>query len=454
VIADLGGLLLLNACILAAGTGVTCLAGWWRDARSLRWSVGVSYLVGLATYGVTAQLLFVLGAAMTRWEVIAVCAIPAFGSVAALGRGGSAELRWPARTRATTIAAAAVVAFLALLAVDLWFQPLWAFDSWTFWTPKAHALYALNGLDAGWFSQGDLANKDYPLLLPAVEAAGFRFTGYETSLLDLQSWLIFAAFLRAVYEIGAGRAKAVVLWATIAMLVVAPSVADQLAAAEADIPVAVLFAVAGMCAWVWLVERRPGALVLATVLAGGAAATKVEGFVFTVALFAALTLVAAAERRRRAAWPVAAGLAALGIGILPWRIWMSAHGIHNQASTGRLVDWSYLVHHATRIPLAIGYMVVKLADPRAWLLVIPFAAVLIFLALRTSARREAVFVILAVTLAFAGLVLAYWTTPFVFHHHLATSARRIITGIVFFAAALAPLLHRSEGGERPSSLAP
>ena len=59
---------------------------------------------------------------------------------------------------------------LGLLAVDLWYQPLWAYDSWTFWTPKAHALYALNGLDAGWFGAHDLLNRDYPLLLPAIES--------------------------------------------------------------------------------------------------------------------------------------------------------------------------------------------------------------------------------------------------------------------------------------------
>ena len=50
-------------------------------------------------------------------------------------------------------------------------------------------------------------SKDYPILLPAVEAAGFRFSGYETSLLDLQSLVFFAAFLRFVYEVGARRAR-------------------------------------------------------------------------------------------------------------------------------------------------------------------------------------------------------------------------------------------------------
>ena len=41
---------------------------------------------------------------------------------------------------------------LALITVDLWFQPHWNYDAWTLWTPKARALAALDGLDATWFT--------------------------------------------------------------------------------------------------------------------------------------------------------------------------------------------------------------------------------------------------------------------------------------------------------------
>jgi hypothetical protein len=125
---------------------------------------------------------------------------------------------------------------LLLLAVDLWYQPLWAFDAWTFWTPKAHALFEMNGLDARWFGAQDLRNVDYPLLLPAVESATFRFTGYETSLLDFQSWLGLVAFCAATVEVVSrlgGRRS--VLYGALLTVVFAPSVADQLAGAEADL---------------------------------------------------------------------------------------------------------------------------------------------------------------------------------------------------------------------------
>ena len=218
---------------------------------------------------------------------------------------------------------------LALLAVDLWYQPLWAYDSWTFWTPKAHALYALNGLKPGWFAGADLTSPDYPILLPSIEAAGFRFTGYEAHLLDVQSLLIFAGFLRAFYEVAARRARPLVLWAVLAMLVAAPSAASQLAAAEADIPTAALVAISALLAVVWLRERSRSALAVSAVLAASTCATKVEGLIFTLALATSLVIVGALGRQPKAVGaPVIAFAGAIAAALVPWRLWVS-HAIRS-----------------------------------------------------------------------------------------------------------------------------
>ncbi|MGH3002126.1 MAG: glycosyltransferase family 39 protein, partial [Gaiellaceae bacterium] len=320
MIADLGGLLLANGCFLAAGAGVAGGAGWWRGPRGLGRSLGVCYLVGLASFGMVAQLLYVLGASLSRLQVIAVCTVLAAAGLGALRHAP----RSASHRRLPAWVVAVVVAMLVFLAVDLWYQPLWAYDSWTFWTPKAHALYALNGLEPAWFGANDLLNRDYPLLLPAVESATFRFTGFETRLLDIQSLLVLAAFLAAAAEVAVRlNARMLVLAAALLSIVFAPSVADQLAAAEADIPVAAFFACAGLCAVVWLEQRRRGALILAGILAGGAAATKIEGTVFAIALFLALVLV----ERRAALRPALVGVGALLAGIVPWKIWLSIHHV-------------------------------------------------------------------------------------------------------------------------------
>lgn len=429
MIADAFLLLAFNAALLCAGVGVTRVLAWPTTTGSL----GLAYLAGAAAYGVAAQLLYVLGAPLQLWQVVGTCAV-----LAALGlvpRVRRALPAWPRpASRLELVLACAACALLVAVAIDLWFQPLWAYDSWTFWTPKARALVRLDGLDAGWFTQSDLLNRDYPLLLPAVEAGGFRFTGIETRLLDLQSWLFLVAFAAAFLHLVAGRASRVVTWTVLAMVAFAPTLAAQLAYAEADVPLAAFFACAGLLALLWLEERDSRTLALAALLAAATVATKAEGLIFVVALFAALAVL---SRRLE---PALAGVAALAAGLLPWRIWMHAHDVENQSSFGRVVDVSFMAQHASRFPHAIAYVLARMLDPTAWLLLVPLGALAFVLALREGQRAAPLFVGSTIVLSLAGLVLAYWTTPLDFDYHLATSARRVISGLVLFLAAATPLL--------------
>jgi hypothetical protein len=445
LIADLGGLFIANACFLAAGTGVAALTGWWRGARAIPRSLGVCYLTGVAAYGMIAQLLYVLGASLARWQVVAICAVLSTGSIGGFRRGPSRESAAP-RLGLSRWVIPAAAAMLGLLAVDLWFQPLWAYDSWTFWTPKAHALYALNGLDAAWFGAHDLLNRDYPLLLPAIESATFRFTGFETRLLDVQSLLFLIAFLGAVVEVSVRlNGRRTVLAAVLLSIVFAPAVADQLAAAEADIPVAAFFACAGLCAAVWVEEGGLGTLILAGILAGGAAATKIEGTVFLIALFLALVIAGGAGRSR--ALPAAVGAGALVAGLVPWKVWLAVQHIPEQVTVHRLVSPSLLGGHLGRVPYAAAYMAWRMLDPRAWILLLPLCLGIAYLS-RRRLGTTAWLALGGLTLALAGLLIAYWTTPLPFHYHLATSARRIVTGPIFFLAALTPLVAR-EASDAP-----
>jgi hypothetical protein len=433
------GLAFFNALLFVAGCGLLGAVGWWRGWSSLRRSVGSSYLAGVAMFGVVAQLLYVCGASLARWQVVAICAVAACGIARAI-RGPSVSTGRASAPAIWRFGALGVCGMLALVAVDLWFQPLWAYDAWTFWTPKAHALWALGGLDAKWFSQANLISKDYPLLLPAVEAAGFRFTGYETALLDLQSFLFFAAFLRSIYELAGNRARPVVLWAVLTMLAVSPSATDQLAAAEADIPVAVLFATAGAFGAVWLRDGRLAALVVAALLAAGAAATKVEGFLFTVGLFLVLALLGGRRSWKRGRQAVVAGLAAVLVGIVPWRIWLALHHIPNQGSLSRAVNFDYLVGHVGRLPVVVLYLLLKALDPRAWLFVVPLFGVVLVATRKGRNDQLFSYALAIVFVTFLGLVLVYWSSPLDLHYQLATSARRVVTGVIFFCAAMTPVL--------------
>jgi hypothetical protein len=117
------------------------------------------------------------------------------------------------------------------------------------------------GLDAHFFPDPQQIGRVSDLTRPAVEAAGFRFTGYETRLLDVQSLVFVIALLLAFTEVVGPRGPR---WRFVIplLVVLAPSLADQLAAAEADIPLAAFFASAAGLAYLWHRERAPGSLAL------------------------------------------------------------------------------------------------------------------------------------------------------------------------------------------------
>ena len=305
-----------------------------------------------------APLLLVAGVSLSAWQAVLLCGV--------VGATGLLPWRLPLRLAAPLDPVPALLlglaaALLALLAVDLWWQPLWSYDSWTFWTPKARALAELGGLDERWFTGADVLNPDYPILLPAIEAIGFRFTGYETRLLDLQSWLVLCGLMLALVELLRPRSRGLALGAVLAMLVAAPSVGLQAAAAQADVPLAAFLALSAVLAWIWVEERDHGALALASLFGAAAAATKVEGIAFAAAVLgvaAALTLLRG--RTRDAALTAGAAALAIGVATVPWRLWLASVDIGSQAGLGRTDD---LGSRLGRIPVATVRLVVGARGP-------------------------------------------------------------------------------------------
>jgi hypothetical protein len=437
---------LANLCIWAAGWGVHRLVA----GRSRRFGgAATAYLVGVASVGVLATLLLLAGASLRVWQIVVLCAV-----LAACGFVRSRRVTFSTPRVSPWWGAILVVAFLAVLGVDLAFQPLWAYDAWAQWTPKAKSFVLFNGLDANYF-QTSAPNSDYPVLVPALEAIDFRFMqGFGTQVLHLQFFLLVAGYAGALFELLLPRARAVFVWALVATVVVAPALGIQAAYALADVPLAVFFSLAGVFAWFWLEERDGAALVLLGLFSAAALASKNEGELFVGTLFAVLVVLAVAQRAwRSTAVTVAAGVASL-VGFLPWRLWARAHHL-----TDYYAGSSPSLAHLGRIPIAAGRLLKESFDPTSWLALLPLALVAAALAwVYGGARRGPLLVGALVVLSFAELVFVYWATALPFDYDLDTTARRVIMTPLLFAAALAPLMleqavrgARTEPVSRPPS---
>jgi hypothetical protein len=430
---------LANLCIWAAGWGVHRLvAGPARPGRL--GGAATAYVVGVATVGATSTLLLIAGAALALWQIVVLCAV-----LAALGfvRDRSLHVARPEVTPWWAIALLA--AFLVVLGVDLLFQPLWAYDAWAQWTPKAKSFVLFDGLNARYF-QTTAPNSDYPILVPALEAIDFRFMGgFATQVLHLQFFLLIVGYAGALFELLLPRARAIFVWALVATVVVAPSLGIQAAYALADVPLAVFFSLGGLFAWIWLEEEDLGALALFALFSAAAVASKNEGLLFVGTLFAVVLVLSVFGRAWRAALlTVAAGAVAL-VGIVPWRLWARSHHLTNYYAGSALH-----LDRIGRVPTSAARLLRESFDPTSWLALLPLAVVAAVLAwVYGGARRGPLMVFAVLALSFIELVLIYWATSLPFDYDLNTTARRVIMAPLLFAAALSPpLLEQAVRGAR------
>jgi len=437
-----------NLSFWAAGWGVHRLVAGPERAGRLG-GAATAYLVGVATVGVLATLLLLAGASLDVWQVVVLCAV-----LCGLGFLRDRRVRPSLPRFAPWWAILLLAAFLVVLGVDLLFQPLWAYDAWAQWTPKAKSFVLFDGLDARYF-QTTAPNSDYPILVPALEAIDFRFMGgFATQVLHVQFFLLVVAYAGALFELLLPRARAVFVWALVATIVVAPSLGIQAAYALADVPLAVFFSIAGVFAWIWLEEDDPRALALMAVFSAAALAAKNEGLLFVGTLFAVvLVLTVFAESRRKTLLTLAVGLVAL-VGIVPWRLWAHAHHLTNYYAGSALS-----LEHIGRVPISAARLLRESLDPTSWLALLPLALAAAVLAwIYGGARRGPLLVGATLVLSFVELVLVYWATSLPFDYDLNTTARRVIMSPLLFAAVLSPLLleqavtgARRARASRPSS---
>jgi hypothetical protein len=317
--------------------------------------------------------------------------------------------------------------------------PLNRYDAWAIWALKGHALYSFGWADPAVFAGHAyrFANLDYPLLLPSLEAIDYRAMGaFDTRIVHLQFLLFLVAALAALATVLRDRVPAVVLWPALLALSLAPAVFDQLLTAYADLPLALTFGVALTAAGRWLLTNERWALALASLAFAGALLTKNEGLLFVVAAYVGL-LAAAFPRWRALAVAVAADVVLL----LPWRIFMAVHGLHNKDYS--LADSFDVNHVRGRLgvgPIAFRTLAGQMLDPLQWGLLVPLFAVLLVMAFVLGRRALAVYGAVWGLLSWLGLSWIYVVSHYEYSVYLDSSKARVVASLVVGAAALTPLL--------------
>ena len=177
---------------------------------------------------------------------------------------------------------------------------LYWFDGWSFWIPKAKAIYFFGGLDERFFT--DLPGASYPVLVPTLDAAAFHAIGSpDVVTLHFQYWLFAVGFVWALAGLLAERVPPWILWPFVLLLLLAPRIGRRFRITEADLFLDYLFVLAAVLLALWIVDSGRWRLVVAALLLCAVVNTKREGL-----LLAACSWSPPFSRRRdsgESRWP-------------------------------------------------------------------------------------------------------------------------------------------------------
>jgi hypothetical protein len=406
----IAGLVALNFVLLVVGIAVLYalrgLRSWGETLRLL----GLAYMLGVAVTGVVFVFELVVGVPLSLPVILATEAALAAAPLVLgyrLGRprpGGRIVLRpiaW-----ASVLFGGLFVVYAEALFRSGRLAGLYEYDGWAFWVPKAKAIYYFGGLDRQFFSQ--LPGPSYPPLVPAFEAAAFRFMGGpDVVTLHLQFWFFLVGFVASVAGVLSGRVRALFLWPPLLLLLVSPHVLRYALQAEGDFLLDELLALGALLVSLWLVDQQGWRLLGAAVLLGAAMSTKREGYLIAACIMLAALLVC--WPRRRATWPALVGCGVVAVALtIPWRVLLA---VRDLPGGGPEAGGTGLFDHLDRAWPSLRLALSTLFDFDIWLLVAPLALAAIVIGLVADQGRPAAYALLLFVFAIAAFTWTTWAFP-------------------------------------------
>ena len=402
----IAALAIANLVMLALGCGLLPLLRLARTRRELAARLPLAYAVGLAATGILAAELAVFGVAVGP----VLLSLVTIGVLAAGLPGLPAGGRWHLhRPRAKDVpalvllAAASVYVLAGLRLADV--APL-APGGLSSWDSRARALYGFGRPIAPVFTGAANGALQQPLLLPALEAVGFRFAGaFDGTLLDLQLLGFTVALVGGGWTLLRRSADPLLLAASLLAIVTAPALFNRLLSGAADIPLATFLALGVASLGLWLRDGRAGLPAGATLFLGAAALTRTEGECFVLAAFLAAELVCSKPQRR----PLAIAATVVVAAAVPWRAWLWVHRLPVEPfAISHLFHPSFLGPASGRLDPAASELWHEFWRFSSWslvplLVIAGLAAGCVF-----GRRRLALFGLGWILLSFAGLLGILW----------------------------------------------
>jgi hypothetical protein len=325
-------------------------------------------------------------------------------------------------------------------------RPLVEWDAWAMWALKSRVLYELPGEAASILRDPDYGHPTYPLVLPALEAIGFRAMGrFDAVLIGLQFGFLLLGLIGAIWAFCREHCSPIVVALVLVVLVAAPQMHYQLGTKYADVPLAI-FVGAGLTALArWLMGNGTEIWPIASgvVLLGTAGLIKNEGLLFVAAAAVAVILGAVLIGRRRVI-EAAVSAGALAAIVLPWRVYGAVYDLPtSDYDLLDIVNPRYLAEHSDRVRPVVQELWNQMTTADNWNWTVAIVLLAIVGCLAAGDRPIAVFASVWLALAFGGLVATYWISSLPTESNLTNSSYRTIVSIVIGASCLtAPLLRR------------
>jgi hypothetical protein len=130
------------------------------------------------------------------------------------------------------------------------------------------------------------------------------------------------------------------------------------------------------------------------------------------------------------------------LAIVPWHLWLIAHGIKSGVPFPGGLSPVFLIDHDSRVWPAVTGLYPQLTSLGSLAVFIPLGITIVLVRLRVSRRQPLVwFYLLAGGFYFLALVWALWVGPIAIAFMVATSVNRIFIGVAMIA--MVAVLHLS-----------